>query len=33
MKYMLIIYGNEELWASLPQEQMQDLIQRTDALN
>lgn len=33
MKYMLIIYGNEELWASLPQEQMQDLIRRTDALN
>lgn len=33
MKYMLIIYGNEELWTSLPPEQVQDLIRRTDAHN
>lgn len=33
MKYMLIIYGNEELWSSLPPEQMQELVRRTDALN
>jgi hypothetical protein len=33
MKYMLIIYGNDELWTSLPPEQIQDLIARTDAHN
>ncbi len=33
MKYMLIIYGNDELWSSFPPEQMQDIIARTDAHN
>jgi len=33
MKYMLLIYGNEELWSSFPQEDMQKLVQETDALN
>lgn len=33
MKYMLIIYGNEELWTSFPPEQMQDIVRRTDAHN
>jgi hypothetical protein len=33
MKYMLIIYGNEDLWTSLPPDQMHDLVRRTDALN
>lgn len=33
MKYMLLIYGNEEAWSSLPPEQMAELIRETDALN
>jgi len=33
MKYMLLIYGNEELWSSFPQEDMERLVQETDALN
>jgi hypothetical protein len=33
MKYMLLIYGNEELWSSFPQEEMEQLVQETDALN
>lgn len=33
MKYMLIIYGNEELWTSFPPEQMRDIVRRTDAHN
>lgn len=33
MKYILLIYGNEEVWASLPPEQADDLIRQTDALN
>lgn len=33
MKYMLIIYGNDELWTSFPPEQMSDIIRRTDAHN
>lgn len=33
MKYMLIIYGNDELWTSFPPDQMQDIISRTDAHN
>lgn len=31
MKYMLIIYGNQELWESIPAEQMTTVIQQTDA--
>ena len=32
MKYMLLIYGNAELWSSFPQEDMERLVQETDAL-
>lgn len=32
MKYMLLIYGNEELWESFPQGDMAELIRQTDAL-
>ena len=33
MKYMLLIYGNEELWTSLPAEEMATLVAETDALH
>lgn len=33
MKYMLLIYGNDELWSSLPEEEMTALVTETDALN
>lgn len=33
MKYLLIIYGNEEIWGSLPSEEMKTLIADTDAQN
>ena len=33
MKYMLLIYGNDEVWASLPPETFQALVSETDALN
>ena len=33
MKYMLLIYGNEEMWTSFPPEEMQTLIAETDAHN
>jgi hypothetical protein len=33
VKFMLIIYGNDELWTSFPPEQMQDIVRRTDAHN
>jgi len=33
MKYMLLIYGNEELWSSFPQDEMQKVIADTDALH
>ena len=32
MKYMLLIYGNEELWQSFPEEEFAKVIQETDAL-
>ncbi|MBN2624474.1 MAG: hypothetical protein JXA83_13940 [Acidimicrobiales bacterium] len=32
MKYMLLIYGNEELWNSFPQEELAEVIRQTDAL-
>lgn len=32
VKYMLLIYGNEELWESFPQGDMAELIRQTDAL-
>ena len=31
MKYMLLIYGNQELWESFPAEQFSELIRETDA--
>jgi hypothetical protein len=33
MKYMLLIYGNEELWSSFPQDDLQQVIKDTDALH
>jgi hypothetical protein len=30
---MLLIYGNEKLWSSFPPEEMEKLVQDTDALN
>ncbi len=32
MKYMLLIYGNEELWASVPPDEMSTVIEETNAL-
>ena len=32
MKYMLLIYGNEELWSSLPQDDMERVVAETNAL-
>lgn len=31
MKYMLLIYGNDEVWASFPQEDFPKVIAETDA--
>ena len=31
MKYMLLIYGNQELWESFPADEFADLIRATDA--
>jgi hypothetical protein len=33
MKYMLLIYGNEDVWTSLPPDEIAKLIGETDALN
>jgi hypothetical protein len=33
MKYMLLIYGNEENWQALPPEEFAEIVRRTDALN
>jgi len=33
VKYMILIYGNEEKWSSLPQEELAKLIAETDAHN
>lgn len=33
MKYMLLIYGNEENWSALPEKEWNALIAETDALN
>ncbi|MCU1376193.1 MAG: YCII-related protein [Actinomycetia bacterium] len=33
MKYMLLIYGNEELWASFDQEDLAVVIAQTEALH
>ena len=33
MKYLLIIYGNEEIWSSLPSDEIATLIADTDAHN
>jgi hypothetical protein len=32
MKYMLMIYGNEELWSSFPQEEFEQVVTETNAL-
>jgi hypothetical protein len=32
MKYMLLIYGNEALWSSFPQEELERVIKETNAL-
>ena len=31
MKYMLLIYGNEELWGSFDPEEFQEVVKETDA--
>ena len=31
MKYMLLIYGNEELWQSFPQEEFERIVAETEA--
>jgi hypothetical protein len=33
MKYMLLIYGNEELWQSFPQEEFERVVAETEALS
>jgi hypothetical protein len=33
MKYLLAIYGNDEVWNSFPPEQLQQIIKETDAHN
>ena len=33
MKYMLLIYGNEEVWASFPRKEFAEIVRDTDALN
>jgi hypothetical protein len=33
MKYMLLIYGNEENFGSVPPEEFDEIIRQTDALN
>ena len=33
MKYMLLIYGNEENWEALPPDEFAEIVRRTDALN
>ena len=33
MKYMLLIYGNEEKWASLPAEEWREAVAKQDAFN
>src|SRR5215471_1640321 len=32
MKYLLMIYGNEELWSSFPQEEFERVVVETNAL-
>jgi hypothetical protein len=32
VKYMLLIYGNEELWQSFPEDELAKVIHETDAL-
>ena len=33
MKYLLLIYGNQEKWASIPADQWPEAIARQDAFN
>lgn len=32
MKYMMLIYGNEEIWSSFPEDEFAQLVAETDAL-
>lgn len=33
MKYMLLVYGNDEVWSSLPQEQWKQFVAEHDQVN
>ncbi|WP_341717110.1 YciI family protein [Micromonospora sp. FIMYZ51] len=33
MKYLMLIYGNEEIWGSLPEDELATLIGNVDAFN
>ena len=33
MKYMLLVYGNDEIWSSFPADEFQEVIKETDAHN
>ena len=33
MKYMLLIYGNEDIWSSFPADEFADVIRETEALH
>ncbi|HEY8545961.1 MAG TPA: YciI family protein [Acidimicrobiales bacterium] len=33
MKYMLLIYGNESVWNSVPKEEFEEIVRQTDAQN
>ena len=33
MKYLMLIYGNEEIWGSLPPEEFRTFVGRVDAFN
>jgi hypothetical protein len=32
VKYMLLIYGNDEIWSSFPSDEFAELVKKTDAL-
>jgi hypothetical protein len=33
VKYMLLVYGNDEVWSSFPQEQWQEIVAEHDRVN
>ena len=33
MKYMLLVYGNDEVWSSFPQEQWKEIVAEHDEVN